>query len=165
MLEQKQVEALCEQVTSRLAHLTGPWVGKNANYELGLCAALEWSCIRERYRDATWNSVDIEIKKGHSVWLDLVRYSELLTMRPPPQDSFTTFFLPNKEKTAIARVLGVRTSTLIRQLHLTESLTENLLVLHRVVPRSLNAQASLTVKDISLFCDFDISTTEPARSQ
>ncbi|MCU0667648.1 MAG: hypothetical protein MUF85_03470 [Patescibacteria group bacterium] len=53
--------------------IIGDWIKMNSSYESGLCGVLGWTVDTSRYFDATYKDIKIEIKKGRSVWLDLVR--------------------------------------------------------------------------------------------
>ena len=152
-----ELRTIRRHLEEQLPRLRGEWVAKNSGYERGLCEVIGWKCEHNRYWDAVFGNSRIEIKKGRSVWLDLVRYSELLVSTKGELSTATVFFIPDEEKLRIVRVLGVRTAALIDKLHLGTDGAAHLLALKETVPRSLNAQASLTIKDISGFCDFDIS--------
>ena len=103
-----------------------------------------------RYCDAEWNGLFLEFKKGRSVWLDLVRYSEILLKvgEEASQETITIFFIPNKRRTEIEEIIVVDTKILIEKLRLNAEIAERLIKLNKVVPRSLNAQASMTLNDI-----------------
>ena len=58
--------------------LNGGWISKNSGYEKGACINLGFNCQRKRYWDCEYNGTYIEMKKGNSIWLDEVRYSEIL---------------------------------------------------------------------------------------
>ena len=97
----------------------------------------------------------MEFKKGRSIWLDLVRYSEiLLSITPEAQtETITLFFLPTAYKNSIEEIVVVETKRLIEKMNLTDEIAHRLLELNEQVPRSLNAQASLTVNDIKMISD------------
>ena len=68
-----------ERHLGRLIHnLTGSDLKKNSGYEGSICDTLNMQISRCRYWDAEWKHHYIEFKKGRSIWLDLVRYSEIL---------------------------------------------------------------------------------------
>ena len=54
--------------------LSGEWIKRNSGYEAGLCSEIGWKLEENRYFDAKYKDLNIEIKKGRSIWLDLVRY-------------------------------------------------------------------------------------------
>jgi hypothetical protein len=103
-----------------------------------------------RYWDATWEGQRIEFKKGRSIWLDLVRYSEQLlgTVDAAREDVVTFSFIPDRRRTRVERILCCDTEALLRKLGLTTDEANALLALCARVPRQLNSQASLTVGDI-----------------
>jgi hypothetical protein len=109
-----------------------------------------------RYWDAIWNNQEIEFKKGNSIWLDLVRYSEVLLQsnEDASKDTLTLFFIPNKAKDKIEEIICVVTKKLIEYIKLDQEKAEQLILLSENVPRSLNAQASLTKKDIRNIATF-----------
>ena len=108
--------------------------------------------------DAQWNGYKIEFKKWTSIWLDLIRYSEIVlwTTDNANNETITLFFIPDKDKLKIQEVLWIRTTLLIEKLWLDMEMAKILLEIHNTVPRSLNAQASLTVKDVRIIADFII---------
>jgi len=59
-------------------YLTGDWVDKNSGYDGAICQTLGMNPQKSRYWDAEWQGMLLEFKKGKSIWLDLVRYSEIL---------------------------------------------------------------------------------------
>jgi hypothetical protein len=149
---------LKQHLTQRMGSLSGPWVASKSGYEPGLCAALGFYAeTRRRYWDASWNGYRLEFKKGTSIWLDLVRYSEihLKVNEDAACDTLTLFFIPNGQ-TAIGKVICVRTCDLISKLGLDGEVARFLTALQGKVPRSLNAQASLTVNDVAAIATFVI---------
>lgn len=137
-------------------NLEGNWVKKNSSYEGDICKLLDMKEERERYWDAKWKNLCIEFKKGNSIWLDLVRYSEILLNENEntSKKTFTLFFIPNKERSKIIEIIGVDTVNIIQKLNLTLDNSDELIRLNKTVPRSLNAQASLTTKDIGNIATF-----------
>ena len=131
-------------------HLRGYWIEKNTSYENDICGLLGMTPHKSRYWDAEWNGILLEFKKGKSIWLDLVRYSEILLQvdRDASKETTTIFFIPDKSKTHIEEIIVVNTKTLIEKLCLNEEMARTLIALSKIVPRSLNAQASLTPNDI-----------------
>jgi hypothetical protein len=59
------------------------------------------------------------------------------------------FFIPDKDKSYIEKILFVYTDDIIRILKIDKDLAESLTSLNKNMPRSLNCQASLTVHDLS----------------
>ena len=103
-----------------------------------------------RNYDATWGPYFIEFKKGKSVWLDLVRYSETLlkTNEDSMKETVTAFFVPSKDKMKIEEIILVETSSIVNALSLDKETAEIISSLNDKLPRSLNAQASLTLGDL-----------------
>lgn len=130
----------------------------NSNYDWALCDILWMQEDTWRYWDAQWNGYKIEFKKWTSIWLDLIRYSEIVlwTTDNANIETITLFFIPDKDKLKIQEVLWIRTTLLIERLWLDIEMAKILLEIHNTVPRSLNAQASLTVKDVRIIADFII---------
>lgn len=147
---------LKQHLATRMGALAGQWVESKSGYEAGLCAALGFSPeTKKRYWDASWNGYRIEFKKGTSIWLDLVRYSEihLKVSGDASFETLTLFFIPNSHA-AIGKVICVRTCDLISKLGLDDEAARFLIALQSRVPRSLNAQASLTVNDVTAIATF-----------
>jgi len=146
------INELKQHIASNKERLAGDWVTKNCSYDGGICNALnmEEDTVNTRYWDASWNDCFIEFKKGKSIWLDLVRYSEILLKlnKAATTETVTLFFIPNGDRTKIEEVIGVSTAKIIDKLGLTIEQAQELVALHRAVPRSLNAQASLTLLDV-----------------
>lgn len=89
----------------------------------------------------------IELKMGN-VWLDLVRYSEyLLKTTPESHIPVVALFMRYKEE-RITDIYSATVEQLIKALNLSEETARDLLRINDEVPRSFNAQASLTDKDI-----------------
>jgi hypothetical protein len=128
--------------------LNGDWISKNSAYETELCQEIGWNLNTNRYFDAEKNNICIEIKKGKSIWLDLVRYSEIV-LNIGEQNTITAFFIPNQRRTQIEKIYFVETSKIINHLKIDTNIAQRLISLNQGVPRSLNCQASLTVRDIS----------------
>ncbi|MEE8186206.1 MAG: hypothetical protein V3T99_00915 [Nitrososphaerales archaeon] len=107
-----------------------------------------------------WNPYLIELKKGTSIWLDLVRYSELLVVKMGTNFNWdkivTLFCVPDREKKIISEIIAVSLSNLQNKLNVSESQAEFLLELRHHAPRQLNAQASLTVSDVRSIADFSV---------
>jgi len=131
-------------------YLTGEWVGKNSGYDGAICEALGMTPLKSRYWDAEWQGMLLEFKKGKSIWLDLVRYSEILlrVTTDASKPTLTLFFVPGSYRYKIEEIVVVDTNCLIEKLQLNEKIASDLVALNDHVPRQLNAQASLTLRDI-----------------
>lgn len=134
------------------------FVKDNSNYDWDICNILWFSEDTWRYWDAQFKWLKIEFKKWKSIWLDLIRYSEIYLWinDEAKEKTVTLFFVPNNEKTQIVEVLWVETNKIISKLWLDEEKSKILIKLNKDMPRSLNAQASLTLKDVRAFSDFII---------
>jgi len=161
MKENSKTVRLENLLRENIALLNGSFVSKNSGYDGDICKIIDgFEEITTRYWDCFWKeeSLYIEFKKGRSIWLDLVRYSEIILGKNDESkiQTFTLFFIPNNERTKIIEIIGLETRKLIAKIHLDEKDAIQLLDLNKTVPRSFNAQASLTVKDIKEIADFII---------
>lgn len=141
-------ECLNEMIANLPDKLSGEWIKRNSSYEIDLCNDIGWIADTNRYFDARYGKIAIEIKKGKSIWLDLVRYSEI-ALGIGVKNTVTAFFIPDKDKSYIEKILFVYTDDIIRILKIDKDLAESLTSLNKNMPRSLNCQASLTVHDLS----------------
>ena len=161
------MEDLVSHLKDRIHLLNGEWLSKKSSYDGDICRELGMQEDNKRYWDAKWNGYFLEFKKGRSIWIDLVRYSETFLIEkykeadlrerigelPPyklqeaPTPTITLFFLPytgkNKPK-HITEILVVNTSRLIQKLCVDEQIATQLINLDQTVPKGLNAQASLS---------------------
>lgn len=139
-----------QHLRAQLPLLEGDWLRKDSGYEKDICRILAMQPSQCRYWDATWHQHRVEFKKGRSIWLDLVRYSEILlgSNEDARRDTICLFFIPNKVKSQIDEIICVETHTLIKAVGLTNPQAEALVQLMKAVPRSLNAQSSLTINDV-----------------
>jgi len=144
----EKIKSLVECLKDKKSCLNGKhFLKKNSNYETELCQILGFEEKQNRYYDAVWNEIKIEIKKGRSIWLDLLRYGEIL-LGEGDEDTITLFFISNKERNKVDKILIVETKKIIEKLALDKKYSEMLKSLKNQLPRSFNAQASLTIKDI-----------------
>jgi hypothetical protein len=153
------LDDLKQHLTERLPQLRGNWLQNNSGYEDDICQILEMQSSKCRYWDATWNQYRIEFKKGRNIWLDLVRYSEILINlnEEAGKETICLFFVPNQDRSLIEEIVCVETSALIAAVGLTSSHAVSLIQLMNDVARSLNAQASLTVNDVRRIKAFSVS--------
>lgn len=153
MLEVDKIKKLENLLKFNINSLNGFFVSKNSGYDGDICQIIEgFKEVTTRYWDCEWSqeNIYIEFKKGKSIWLDLVRYSEILLKinNDAKINTLTLFFIPNNNRDEIDEIIGVETNEIINKINLDEKSALQLLDLNKNVPRSLNAQASLTVKDI-----------------
>lgn len=153
-----KIERLKELLKKYKVNLYWDFVKNNSNYDWDICNILWIDKDTGRYWDAQFEWLKIEFKKWKSIWLDLIRYSEihLWINDNSKEKTITLFFIPDKDRNKIIEILGVFTDKIIWKLSLNKEISEILIELNNKMPRSLNAQASLTVKDIKDFADFII---------
>jgi len=134
------------------------FVKNNSSYDWYICNILWIDEDTWRYWDAQFDWLKIEFKKWKSIWLDLIRYSEiyLWVNEDSREKTITLFFIRDKDRNKIIEIIWIETEKIIKKLWLDEEKSNILIKLNQDMPRSLNAQASLTVKDIRLFADFVI---------
>ena len=158
---------LKQHLQAHLSRLEGDWVQSNSGYENDICRVLGMQPEKGRHWDAAWKGHCIEFKKGRSIWLDLVRYSEALLKvnDDARRETICLFFVPNKERSRIEEVICVKSNALIEAVGLTQPQAKSLLQIMEAVPRSLNAQASLTVKDVKRIKAFSVRQEAPIEQQ
>src|SRR5688500_995218 len=129
---------LKRHLQDQLPRLKGSWLHSNSGYEDDICRILEMEPSTCRYGDAVWNQYRIEFKKGRSIWLDLVRYSEIsLGLNDDARkQTICLFFVPDKERSRIEEVICVETSALVEAIGLTHSQLESLMDIRQAVCRS-----------------------------
>jgi hypothetical protein len=141
--------------------LTGSWISKNSGYEKEACINLGFNCETKRYWDCEYNGLYIEIKKGTSIWLDEVRYSEILMCatidnEECKKETITIFLIPSKDKNTIEKIYIIDTKKLIQFMKIDIEWVKRLLYRHKETTRSLNCQQSMTIKDLRLIADYTI---------
>jgi len=153
-----KIEKLKDLLQKYKVNLYWDFVKNNSNYDWDICNILWIDEDTGRYWDAQFEGLKIEFKKWRSIWLDLIRYSEihLWINDNSKEKTITLFFIPDKDRNKIIEIIGVSTDKIIWKLSLNKETSEILIELNNKMPRSLNAQASLTVKDIKDFADFII---------
>ena len=127
--------------------LVGEWIKRDSAYEAELCEEIGWGVSLNRYFDALCEDIKIEIKKGRSIWLDLLRYAEIASEVTNEQDTITIFFVPSTTRDYISDIYVVETKDIINWLGLTKENAKIVLNIPKP-PRSLNIQASMTLKDV-----------------
>ena len=140
------------------SRLEGNWILNNSGYEDDICRLLEMKREGSRYYDASWQSYFIEFKKGKSIWLDLVRYSEIVLKanNDSLKETITLFFPNSRDWKRIENIFAVETKKIIKEMALDEEIANTIVKLKDHIPRSLNAQASLTLKDVKRLAEFVI---------
>ena len=146
---------------TKINELNGTWISKNSGYEKEACLNLGFNSETKRYWDCEYNGSYIEIKKGKSIWLDEVRYCEILMSDNIDNDeckkkTITMFLIPTKDKHKIEKIYIIDTQKLIDFMKIDKVWAENLLSRHKQITRSLNCQQSMTIKDLRLIADYTI---------
>ena len=147
---------------TKIEKLEGKWISKNSGYEKQACVDLGFECETKRYWDCKYNGLYIEIKKGKSIWLNEVRYCEIL-MRDSidneecKKETITMFIIPSKDKTKVDTIYLIDTLKLIKYMNLTPEWATILLDHHKLITRSLNCQQSMTIKDLRKIADYKIT--------
>ena len=62
--------------------------------------------------------------------------------------TLTAFFIPTQRRERIEEIIVVDTRRLLKKLDLTKDIAKGLIALNKRTPGKLNAQASLSVKDV-----------------
>lgn len=155
-MKMNKINLLKELLIFKKNKLKWGFLLNNSSYDWDICDILGMQEDTVRYWDAKWNWLYLEFKKWKSIWLDLVRYSEILIWINDLANNktFTLFFIPDSEKKYINEIIWVSTDKLIIKLELNINKAKVLIELKSNLPRSLNAQASLTVNDIREISDF-----------
>jgi len=156
-----QMNALNTHLVSIINTLNGEWISKNSSYEKGACLQLGFTCNTKRYWDCRFNDTYIEIKKGRSIWLDEVRYCEVLMSDTIDNDeckkkTITIFIIPTKNKKRIEKIYIINTTKLIQFMKITPEWSKSLLLKHKETTRSLNCQQSMTIKDLRNIADYEV---------
>ena len=143
-------------------NLRGAWVSRNAGYEAELCNAACLDYAAGRYWDARFCGSLIEVKKGKSIWLDLVRLAEVAlgTNEEARFCTTTLFFVPSKDRERIVEVVAVPTQQIIATMNLSLEDWRYLTSLAARLPRQLNAQARLTLVDVRRLAVFRVGESD-----
>ena len=154
------MEQLNEYLHGKMEELRGSWISKNSGYENDLCIILGFNCQKERYWDCEYNDLYIEIKKGKSIWLDEVRYSEIFMgiNDKCKQKTITIFLIPSKDKNKIENIIIVDSQKLIDYLKIDAKSAEFLLTRHEIINRTLNCQQSVSLGDARSMADYIVSS-------
>ena len=147
------MDLVMNHLRNSVKRLSGEWIKRNSNYEHDACLDLGFKSETKRYWDCEFNGTYIEIKKGKSIWLDEVRYSEIFLsdeMDNPDCriDTITMFLIPSKCKEFIEKILLVDTKRIISFMKIDREWGSNLLERRKKTTRSLNCQQSMTVRDV-----------------
>lgn len=149
------LQDLKEHLQQSLPLLKGNWVSGKHKYESFFADAIGATFQDGRYWDCIWKGIYLELKMGN-IWLDLVRYSEYILKRTLESHIVvTTLFMRYREQ-RITDIYAVTTENLIKALNLSPRTAEDLLRIRDEVPRSLNAQASLTENDVLRIAEFHV---------
>ena len=156
-----KMDELNQHITTKINELNGDWISKKSGYEKDACEQLGFTCERKRYWDCLFNNTYIEIKKGKSIWLDEVRYCEILMSDTIDNDdckkeTITIFIIPTKNKKGIEKIYIIDTKKLIKFMKITLEWAPLLLSRRKQITRSLNCQQSMTIKDLKKIADYEI---------
>ncbi len=146
-MEMVQVSA---HLYERIGQLSGDWVKQNSNYEREACQLLGFNHEENRYWDCEYNGNYIELKKGRSIWLDEVRYSEIVLRDNPDskEETITMFLIPSKNKERIERIFLVDTKRIIQFMKINKDWASQICSRKKAINRSLNCQQSMTLRDV-----------------
>jgi|TARA_B100001964_G_C13800701_1_gene408635 hypothetical protein len=151
----KSLELLLEKNKTKLS---GSWVNSNTNYEDDFCKIFGMDTDTKRYWDVKWDDDYIELKKGNSRWLDLVRYSEIFLKvnEDASQRTITLFLIPDKNRNKIEEIICVNTDKILKYYKLTKERANFYIKEKEIIPGSFNAQASLGITDLRQMANFII---------
>ena len=143
-------ERLREHLHTLKADLKGYWILDYSPYKENICNILKMRRRKTGYWDAEWEGLFLEFEKGRNIRLDLLRYSKALLKQDPDSSvsTLTAFFIPTQRRERIEKIIVVDTRRLIKKLDLTEDVAKGLIALNKRIAGKLNAQASLTLKDL-----------------
>ena len=143
-------ERLRKHLHTLKSDLTGYWILDYSPYKENLCNILKMRSRKSGHWDAEWEGLFLEFEKGRTIRLDLLRYSRaLLKLDPDTSTStLTAFFIPSQRRERIEQIIVVDTRRLIKKLDLTEDIARGLIALDKRIAGKLNAQASLSLKDV-----------------
>jgi len=143
-------ERLREHLHTLKADLKGYWILDYSPYKENICNILKMRRRKTGYWDAEWEGLFLEFEKGRNIRLDLLRYSKALLKQDPDSSvsTLTAFFIPTQRRERIEKIIVVDTRRLIKKLDLTKEVAKGLIALNKRIAGKLNAQASLTLKDL-----------------
>ncbi|MHA1345632.1 MAG: hypothetical protein ACTSVO_12345 [Candidatus Heimdallarchaeaceae archaeon] len=152
------VEELVLHLKTKKPLLCGEWINKNSSYEKEASNILVFNFENERYWDCEINGIYIEIKKGRSIWLDEVRYCEILLKLndKSSMETITMFLIPSKNKETIDNIYLVNTKKIVEFMKIDEEWADILLKRKSIIKHSLNCQQNMTLKDLSEISDYKI---------
>lgn len=155
-----RMEELKNHLETKIQELNGDWIKKNSGYEKDACIQLGVICQTKRYWDCSYNNNSkIEIKKGKSIWLDEIRYSEIfmsdtLTDNDEcKEETITIFLIPDKNKNKIDNIIIIDTKKLIMFLKINAESAKFMLSRRKITTRSINYQQSMTINDLKKIAD------------
>tara|TARA_B110000261_G_scaffold139433_1_gene158827 strand:- start:71 stop:601 length:531 start_codon:yes stop_codon:yes gene_type:complete len=154
-----RMQELKNHLETKIQELNGDWIKKNSGYEKDACNQLGVICQTKRYWDCSYNNSKIEIKKGKSIWLDEIRYSEIfmsdtLTDNDEcKEETITIFLIPDKNKNKIANIIIIDTKKIIMFLKISAESAKFMLLRHKITTRSINYQQSMTINDLKKIAD------------
>ena len=155
------MEKLHNYLKDKITDLHGEWISKISGYENDACVNLGFNCETKRYWDSEYNGLYIEIKKGKSIWLDVVRYCEIFMSDTSVNEeckkkTITMFLIPSKDKASIENIILIDTQKIIQFLNINTEWAKRLLIRKKETVRNLNCQQSMTIKDLKSRADYII---------
>ena len=90
------------------------------------------------------------------MWLDMIRYSEIL-LGTGTQDTVTVFFNWNKKLKRVNRIFIINTKILMRGLGLTKDIAKSILELEKTLPGRINHLQCMTMNQIKKISSYIIT--------
>jgi len=143
-------ERLREHLHTSKSDLKGHWILDYSPYKKNVCNILKMRHRKTGYWDAEWEGLFLEFEKGRNIRIDLLKYSKALMKLDPDSSvsALTAFFIPTQRRERIEQIIVVDTRRLLKKLDLTEDIAKGLITLNERTAGKLNAQTSLTLKDL-----------------
>lgn len=150
-----KMEALHAHLCSVKNNLCGDWVCKNSGYERDCCKSMGVILDTSRYWDCIHADMHVELKKGRSIWLDQVRYSEILlgATQGSTVPTVTLFMIPCRQRQRIETMYLIETRKLVEHMDIGPGWASSLLDKKKRMKRSLNCQQSMTLRDLREISD------------
>lgn len=156
----KEADKVSKHLLTHYEKLVGPWISKKNGYEKEFCDIVGFSINRNRYWDCEFKDIRIELKKGKSaVWLDEIRYAEVLLKMSEEamKKTITVFFKYAKD--TLKNILFINTKKLIKEMDLTKEDAEFLIKRFKKaksLKHGLNSQHSISYSQLVKISEFVI---------
>lgn len=151
------IEELKEHLSSCFPDLqSGDWVNRSTGYEQSFANIIGAELDCGRYWDVVWKGTLIEVKKGN-IWLDLIRFSEIVQRVVDPRAKEVVILCLKKDKNKlISRIDVIETPRLLSYLKLDVFAAEQILTIkENHSSETINMQFLLSDKakrEIRSFC-------------